>query len=157
MAIFIRTLILSFLLVGCSEEITSTADLPHRGDKVNTTEYPNVANSIYGGWMGPNISTYSGITLIPQIFINNKRKVAFSMACSSSDKSTMFATVNLENILSYGNRIYLSNSIENTFYDNGDSCSSRVEAGAISFFVEGEKLRVHHDIKGDAFFSRMLY
>lgn len=142
-------------LVGCGEDFTVKDPENHVGMKVDINQFPDVPNSIYGAWTGPAIASANGMTLVPQVFLNNRGKVSFSMVCTMPNSLILHSTIEEYLVM---NRVELSISKESIYqHTDGSTCSIRVESGITSFYFSHGKLIVQNQNSAPAEFKRIRF
>lgn len=126
------------------------------GKLANQTDYPNVANTIYGAWQADKTMTDNGITFQPILYFAQDGKFAISMLCFMPNQTL---AVTAESFAQVDNtQIQFPSVPKTSFEHNGDTCEVAVAPSSAVYVVTGNKLRMTSRATGETgTFSRMNY
>lgn len=128
---------------------------PLAGSYANKAAYPNVANTVYGGWQAPREQGNGGV-FTPQIYINQNGEFTVSMECETA-KNRLVATATARAQIT-ANQIQILSRAEQTFTANGESCTVTIQPATIGYQVVGNVLKVTNPNNGQTGqLSRLLY
>lgn len=127
------------------------------GKVTNQSEYPNVANAIFGGWQSEKSVSDNGFTFRPTLYFAQDGRFSITMFCDTP-KRTLAVTAE-SRVTSISNAQVTFPAVpKTTFAHDGETCDVQVSAGSVVYVVNGNNMTMTYQATGESSkFIRMPY